>query len=190
MQRPIEIIDDFYTEEELDLIFSDTDDILFLEGYQPYKGKGFYSSRFQAYPCHETRKMEEDSAIFVHLKNKIDTIHPQTSKNYLYTFFRKIYKNEILKSVCKEGKGMVHTDDSNCIIAGLVYLDEKYSFNAGTNLFTLDKQFPQFEQDIQVGSKFNRCIIYPADTLHQALYDLNIDSRFIQVFFITKNETN
>ena len=191
MHRPIEIIDDFYTEEELDLIFSDTtNNIIFSEGYQPYKHKDVYSSRFQAYPCHETKKMPEDSAIFVNLKNKLDNIHPQTSKNYLYTFFRKIYKNEILKSVCKDGKGMVHTDDDDCIIAGVIYLDKKYSFNAGTNLFTLNKQFPQFEQDIQVGSKFNRCIIYSSDILHQALYDLNIDYRFIQVFFITKNETN
>ena len=68
----------------------------------------------------------------------------------------------------------------------VIYLDERYSFSS-TNLFTLDKQFPQFEQDIQVGSKFNRCIVYPSDTLHQHLYDLNINSRFIQVF-ICKRE--
>ena len=43
--------------------------------------------------------MPEDSAIFVNLKNKLDNIHPQTSRNYLYTFFRKIYKNEILKAI-------------------------------------------------------------------------------------------
>ena len=49
MHRPIEIIDDFYTEEELDLIFSDTAiNMTFSEGYQPYKHKDVtYSSRFQ-----------------------------------------------------------------------------------------------------------------------------------------------
>ena len=59
MHRPIEIIDDFYTEEELDLIFSDTtNNMTFSEGYQPYKHKDYvYSSRFQIYPCHETKKM-------------------------------------------------------------------------------------------------------------------------------------
>ncbi len=189
MHRPIEIIDDFYTEEELNLIFSDTaKDDLFSEGYQPYKHKAVYSSRFQAYPCHETNKMPEDSAIFVNLKNKLNSIHPEVKHDEMYTFFRKIYKDEILKSVCKDGKGAAHTDEDDCIIAGVIYLDKRYSFNAGTNLFTLDKEFPQFEQDIQVGSKFNRCIIYPSDILHQALYDLNIDSRFIQVFFVCKEE--
>ena len=81
-----------------------------------------------------------------------------------------------------------HTDEDDCIIAGVIYLDERYSFNVDTNLFTLDKQFPQFEQDIQVGSKFNRCIVYPSDTLHQGLYDLNINSRFIQVFLFVKKK--
>ena len=166
MHRPIEIIDDFYTEEELDLIFSDTaNNMTFSEGYQPYKHKAVYSSRFQAYPCHETKKMPEDSAIFVNLKNKLNSIHPEVKYDEMYTFFRKIYKDEILKSVCKDGKGAAHTDEDDCIIAGVIYLDER-----------------------QVGSKFNRCIVYPSDTLHQALYDLNINSRFIQVFFICKKE--
>ena len=43
MHRPIEIIDDFYTEEELDLIFSDTaNNMTFSEGYQPYKHNGIF----------------------------------------------------------------------------------------------------------------------------------------------------
>ena len=100
MHRPIEIIDDFYTEEELDLIFSDTaKDNLFSEGYQPYKHKAVYSSRFQAYPCHETNKMPEDSAIFVNLKNKLNNIHPEVKHDEMYTFFRKIYKVCRLPSV-------------------------------------------------------------------------------------------
>ena len=47
----------------------------------------------------------------------------------MYTFFRKIYKDEILKSVCKDGKGRDHTDEDDCIIGGVIYLDERYSFN-------------------------------------------------------------
>ena len=75
-----------------------------------------------------------------------------------------------------------HTDEDDCIIAGVIYLDERYSFNAGTNLFTLDKQFPQFEQDIQVFNLID--VSYTHQILYiNALYDLNINSRFIQVFF-------
>ena len=102
MHRPIEIIDDFYTEEELDLIFSDTtNNIIFTAWYQPYKQKGVYSSRFQAYPCHETKKMPEDSAIFVNLKNKLNSIHPEVKYNEMYTFFRKIYNLKITVRKCE-----------------------------------------------------------------------------------------
>ena len=48
MHRPIEIIDDFYTEEELDLIFSDTKQYMtFSEGYQPYKHKTYIQVDFK-----------------------------------------------------------------------------------------------------------------------------------------------
>ena len=45
-------------------------------------------------------------------------------------------------------------------LTGVIYLDDGYSFN-GTNLFTTSKYGEQFEHDIQVGSVFNRCIVYP-----------------------------
>ena len=58
----------------------------------------------------------------------------------------------------------------------------------GTNLFTTSKYGEQFEHDIQVGSVFNRCIVYPDDILHQPSFDMNLKSRFIQTFFIFKDE--
>ena len=56
-----------------------------------------------------------------------------------------------------------------------------------TKLFTRNNIAPQFEQDIQVGSVYNRCILYPADIFHQAGFDMNLESRFIQTFFVFKN---
>ena len=47
MHRPIEIIDDFYTEEELDLIFSDTANNMTFSGLSTLQTCFVYSSRFQ-----------------------------------------------------------------------------------------------------------------------------------------------
>ena len=35
--------------------------------------------------------MPEDSAIFVNLKNKLNSIHPEVKYDEMYTFFRKKY---------------------------------------------------------------------------------------------------
>ena len=56
---------------------------------------------------------------------------------------------------------MIHNDVEEFQLVGVIYLDDGYSFNVGTNLFTTSKYGEQFEQDIQVGSVFNRCIVYP-----------------------------
>ena len=85
---------------------------------------------------------------------------------------------------------MIHVDTEEYGIAGVIYLDKGYSFNAGTNLYTRDNTGSQFEHDIQVGSVFNRCIIYDSSILHQALFDMNVKSRFIQPFFITAEDGN
>jgi len=190
MKRPIEIIDDFYTDEELNTLFKEisigTNQLEFSPTCQPHKGRDFYSSRFQAYPCHETYKVNENNLIYTNLFNKLkNSLLPNIQK--LRTFFRKIYKDELLKSACKDGKGLAHDDGGEFSYAGVIYLDRKYSFNSGTKLFTRNNIAPQFEQDIQVGSVYNRCILYPADIFHQAGFDMNLESRFIQTFFVFKN---
>lgn len=75
MKRPIEIIDDFYTDEELNTLFKEistrTNQLEFSPTCQPHFGRDFYSSRFQAYPCHETYEVNENSLIYTNLFNKL-----------------------------------------------------------------------------------------------------------------------
>ena len=186
MHRAIDVIDNFYTQEQLDTIFDYTSKTEFIASLQPYREKENYASRFQAYPCHESKKISEKSDVYKNLYNNLIDINYKVT--YLNSFFRKIYKNEIEKSVCVNG-GHKH-EDTDCQIAGLVYLDKKMSLNSGTKLYTENKNFLQHESDIHIGSKFNRCIIYSGSITHQALYDLNIESRFIQPLFIKVNEEN
>ncbi len=190
MHRAIDVIDNFYTQKQLDTIFDYTSKIEFTATLQPYPQKENYASRFQAYPCHESEMIDGDTMIFRNLHNNLTDLDYRISK--INTFFRKIYKSEIEKSVCSNGDGIRHKDSRHFDIGGLIYLDELSSFKSGTRFFT-DKRFKeaqQQEQDIQIGSKFNRAIIFDAQISHQALYDLNIESRFIQPFFIKVNEEN
>ena len=191
MKRPIDIIDDFYTKEELQVLERelniDRNQLDFAPTCQPFAVRKNLSSRFQAYPCHETYRVDEKNDIYINLFNKLkEHVKPDIKK--IRTFFRKIYRDELEKSVCYTGKGLIHNDAEEFQLAGVIYLDDGYSFNAGTNLFTTNKYGEQFEHDIQVGSVFNRCIVYPADILHQPSFDMNLKSRFIQTFFIFKDE--
>ena len=128
MKRTIEIIDDFYTDEELNTLFKEiytrTNQLEFSTTCQPHFGRDFYSSRFQAYPCHETYEVNENSLIYTNLFNKLkNNLLPDIKK--FRTFFRKIYKDELLKSVCKDGKGVAHDDGGEFSYAGVIYLDKK-----------------------------------------------------------------
>ena len=197
MKRPIEIIDDFYTEKELKTVFEESDKLEFYPTCQPYKCRDEYSSRFQAYPCWQAKFCDingvpnsKENQAYINLEKKLKELLPNIQIRFVHTFFRKIYQEEIAKSVCYTGKGMVHVDTEEYGIAGVIYLDKGYSFNAGTNLYTRDNTGSQFEHDIQVGSVFNRCIIYDSSILHQALFDMNVKSRFIQPFFITAEDGN
>ena len=119
-----------------------------------------YLVDFKTYPCHETYRVDEKNDIYINLFNKLKE-HVKPDIKRIRTFFRKIYRDELEKSVCYTGKGMIHNDVEEFQLAGVIYLDDGYSFNAGTNLFTTSKYGEQFEHDIQVGSVFNRCIVYP-----------------------------
>lgn len=190
MKRPIEIIDDFYTDEELNTLDREmsigTNQLEFSPTCQPHRARTTYSHRFQGYPCHETYRVNENNLIYTNLFNKLKNhVLPDIQK--LRTFFRKIYKDELEKSVCKNSGGLIHDDGGEFSYAGVIYLDKDYSFNSGTKLFTKNNLGTQFEQDVQVGSVYNRCILYHADTMHQAGFDMNLESRFIQTFFVFKN---
>ena len=65
------------------------------------------SSRFQAYPCHETYRVDEKNHIYINLFNKLKE-HVKPDIKRIRTFFRKIYRDELEKSVCYTGKGMIH----------------------------------------------------------------------------------
>ena len=191
MHRAIDVIDNFYTQEQLDTIFDYTSKTEFSATLQPYLQKENYASRFQAYPCHESEMIDGDTMIFRNLHNNLTDLDYRISK--INTFFRKIYKKEIEKSICVNGIGFKHKDNDvkdGPQVAGLIYLDKKMSLNSGTKLYTEQDNYLQHESDIHIGSKFNRCIIYNGSITHQALYDLNIESRFIQPFFIKVNEEN
>ena len=191
MHRAIDVIDNFYTQEQLDIIFDYTSKINFNATIQPWQQKENYASRFQAYPCHESKKISEKSDVYKNFYNNLIDINYKVT--YLNSFFRKIYKKEIEKSICVNGIGFKHKDNDvkdGPQVAGLIYLDKKMSLNSGTKLYTEQDNYLQYESDIHIGSKFNRCIIYNGSITHQALYDLNIESRFIQPFFIKVNEEN
>ncbi len=188
MYKAIDIIDDFYTQEQLDILFDYTSKSYFRPSLQPHLFEKDYATRFQAYPCYESTEIMNGDynnlPVYKILKDNLKSIG--FNFDYLHTFFRKIYKSEIEKSVCSDGSGIRHKDGPEYDLGGVIYLDELSSFKSGTRFFT-DERFKggtQQEQDIQIGSKFNRAIIFDCQTSHQALYDLDIDSRFVQPFFI------
>ena len=197
MYKAIEIIDDFYTQEQLDILFDYTSKLYFKPSLQPHLFAKDFATRFQAYPCYESTEIMHDDfnnlPVYKILKDNLKSIG--FNFYHLHTFFRKIYKHEIEKSVCSNGAGIRHQDGHEYDLGGVIYLDELSSFKSGTRFFT-DERFKcvgewqriQQEQDIQIGSKFNRAIIFDCQTSHQAMYDLDIDSRFVQPFFVKLNE--
>ena len=189
MHRAVDIIDNFYSNEQLNTIFNYCYNTKFTPTLQPWKFKDTYASRFEAYPCHESKILDlctgesEESNVYKMLWDVLVGLDYRLVD--MHTFFRKLYQEEIKKSVCSDGKGLRHKDSGEHIhIAGVVYLDQAPSFKSGTRLFTYADDFPQHDCDIQIGSKFNRAIIYKSQTSHQALFDLNVKSRFIQTFFL------
>ena len=192
MYKAIEIIDDFYTQEQLNILLDYTSNLYFKPSLQPHLFEKDFATRFQAYPCYESTEIMHDDfnnlPVYKILKDNLKSLG--FDFYHLHTFFRKIYKSEIEKSVCSSGAGIRHKDGHDYNLGGLVYLDELSSFKSGTRFFT-DERFKeriQQEQDIQIGSKFNRAIIFDCQTSHQAMYDLDIDSRFVQPFFVKLNE--
>ena len=142
MHRAVDIIDNFYTDEQLDLILNYCSNANFVPTLQPFKFKHKYASRFEAYPCYETEpyldinSTGEDREVFNTLWDSVIDLnyHPID----MHTFFRKLFQDEMKKSVCNDGKGLRHKDTGDYVqIAGVVYLDKSPSLRCSTGLLPL-----------------------------------------------------
>ena len=60
MYKAIEIIDDFYTQEQLDILFDYTSKLYFKPSLQPHLFAKDFATRFQAYPCYESTEIMND----------------------------------------------------------------------------------------------------------------------------------
>lgn len=176
MLERIKIFDDFYSMLDFENMVYHSNTMKYETTHQPKMIP--YPNRMKAMPCYET--LIEDNII---RKTFIKTFESLTGLQIekIATFFRKTLGKEIKESSFYKAGCPPHVDDSNLFdIAGLVYLNT-YDINDGTKMFTYKEQY---EPDIIVGSKPNRMIYYKADILHSANYNLNIDERIIQPFFI------
>ena len=125
MYKAIEIIDDFYTQEQLDILFDYTSKLYFKPSLQPHLFAKDFATRFQAYPCYESTEIMNDDfnnlPVYKILKDNLKSIG--FNFYHLHTFFRKIYKHEIEKSVCSNGAGIRHKDGYEYDLGGGIYLD-------------------------------------------------------------------
>jgi len=180
MIEPIKIYDDFYTNEELGYVFSESLINHFMTTYQP--SCEWYQNMYSAYPCHETKIFTSDNLIYNFLLNKLNILlNKEIFK--LTTFFRKIVKSDLTEnsSVFKSMSPLRHVD-KDCDFAGLIYLSN-LSIMDGTKLFTVTGS-SQFEPDLVIGAKPNRMIIYNGLISHEACFDKNNEVRIVQPFFI------
>ena len=177
MLNKVNIIEDFYNDDDLGKVTLAYNLKSYTATYQPKDI--FYPNRLKAMPCYETNMFASDDLI---LKMFVNTFQQKTNLNIenVFTFFRKTKSEEIQKSAFYKAGSPPHVDDTIFDVAGLVYLNT-FSIKDGTSIFTYKNQY---EPDIIVGSKPNRCIFYNADMYHTANYDLDNEDRFIQPFFI------
>jgi hypothetical protein len=172
----LNVIDDFYEENDLGYMFTCSMLNPYTATYQP--NENFFNNRANAYRCHETKKFthtDKASLIFV------DTFFKKTGKKIkeFKTFFRKIYAFEI-QNVLKY-KLPSHKDNIAFDVAGVVYFNT-FGIEDGTGLFTTDQN--QIEPDIIIGAKPNRCVFYNSQVLHSPLQSKDTEMRLIQPFFI------
>ena len=99
------------------------------------------------------------------------------SQEEAVTIFRKILAKELLQSPVGI-EGSLHCDP-NCEWAGVVYFDG-VSIKGGTSLYF---HHEQFEPDVIYAARPNRAILYKANTLHCANYDIAYKQRIIQTIF-------
>jgi hypothetical protein len=185
MIQPIRIFDNFYSNDELGFIFFEGLMNYFNISCQP--GEVYYQNPSHAYPCHETKKFDDKTLVYHTLIKKLNPLFDNKIKT-LTTFFRKTLRSEILenKSQFKSDAPLRH-QDLDADFAGLIYITN-LSIMDGTKLFTVNKD--QWEPDIVIGAKPNRMIVYNSNIWHEPNFDKNIESRFIQPFFIKLEKEN
>lgn len=172
MISKINIIDYFYSKDDFENLLGQSNTIEYEKTHQPKMIP--YPDRMKAMPCYETKMMTSD--IF---KNTFEEKTKLQIENF-GTFFRKTLGEEIKQSGFYNAGSPPHTDNNNFDIAGLIYFNT-FDINDGTKLYSFKEQY---EPDIIVGSKPNRMIYYNADVLHTANYNVNINERIVQPFFI------
>lgn len=176
----INVIDDFFSFDEFNLIKHYQENSVYIATYQP--SKIYYHSRFKAYPTWECA-LEKNNLIYnILLKN----IQEKISKEYTISsaFLRKVYKDELLKSPFKgKNHGVIHKDNvEGVMLSGLIYFNS-FSINDGTSLFSYEQQL---EADMIIGSKPNRCVFYNSSIPHAAGIDWEERVRNTLVFFLKK----
>ena len=177
----INVIDDFFSFEEFNLIKHYQENSNYIAAYQP--SRIYYHSRLKAYPTWECAVTKDTPIYNILLKN----IETRISKDYtiLSVSLRKVYRDELLKSPFNDRNyGFIHQDTEKATISGLIYLNN-FSIKDGTSLFSYEQQL---EADMIIGSKPNRCVFYNSSIYHAAGIDWEERVRNTLVFFLKKND--
>ena len=169
------IIDDFYSDEDYATMFTIAYHANYHATYQPQEIH-FYD-RLKAYPCYQSREFRTEDTPYkvfvktVEQKNEVKILEGKSC-------FRKILSSE-LGNIFKYGISP-HTDQEKYDFAGVVYYNIESLYD-GTALYS--SQFHR-EPNLIVGAKSNRCVFYSPLKWHSPLQDKNTTVRLIQPFFI------
>lgn len=170
------IIDDFYSVEDYEKMFTNASSVKYTATYQP--NERFFQDRLKAYPCYQSDefKFEDNVAkIFIKTFEEKSKFRLLTVKSY----FRKILSSE-LKTIFKYGIAS-HQDSTKFDFAGVIYYNI-HSLYDGTAIYS---SAAHREPDIIIGAKTNRCVFYNPQLFHSPLHDKDTEVRLIQPFFIT-----
>ena len=168
----MEIIDNFYNQEQLEKINNIIESSTFNKTHQPVEA---IDKREDAYPCYETAILKPDSYIF---QNFVSCFKKYKNVNVkmLKTYIRKTYLSELKN--CKIYKqGLNPHIDRRCDSAGIVYLNTN-SIDDGTIIYENNNP------SIIIGSKINRFIDYQSNVWHATNLKQTSEIRIIQPFFL------
>ena len=176
MKKPLEIFEDFYSEQDFGMMIFNSQILSYDATYQPKTIN--FQNRLKAYPCHETGIFTEGTQPYNIFKNTFENITKVKIKKCT-TFFRKIISEEVSQSPISKYGNPSHIDDK-VDLAGVIYLNS-FSLDDGTRFFSHGHQI---EPDLVIGSKPNRMIVYSGNIYHSAGFDPLTKDRLIQPFFI------
>lgn len=176
MKKPIDIFENFYSEQDFGMMMFNAKMFAYNATYQPKTIN--FPNRLKAYPCYETGFFTDQTKPYNIFKNTFENLTNLKIKK-CKTFFRKIISEEVSKSPISKYGNPSHTDNE-VDLAGVIYLNS-FSLDDGTRFFS---DYHQIEPDLIVGSKPNRMVLYSGNIYHSAGYDPLSKSRLIQPFFI------